>query len=115
MKMRETKPALAHSGAVGWRWWCWFLHGRRNRISGPGDQWERRTDAVGTILKHPRFEVVCRTTKWTGCVMSKKDREKDVASEPYPQVLGESNERGGPAGMIVRHGYIVTEWGDVIE
>ncbi|MEE8441050.1 MAG: hypothetical protein V3S41_04950 [Spirochaetia bacterium] len=23
-------------------------------------------------------------------------------------------ERGGPAGMIVRHGYIVAEWGDVM-
>jgi len=39
--------------------------------------------------------------------------EKDVAQEPYPLVLGETKERGGPAGMIVRRGYIVAEWGDV--
>jgi CubicO group peptidase (beta-lactamase class C family) len=39
--------------------------------------------------------------------------ENDVAREPYPQILGEAKERGGPAGMIVRHGYIAAEWGEV--
>ena len=39
--------------------------------------------------------------------------EKDVVSEPYPQVLGETKERGGPAGMILRYGYMVASWGDI--
>lgn len=39
--------------------------------------------------------------------------QKDVANEPYPAILGETRERGGPAGMIVRHGYVVAQWGDV--
>jgi CubicO group peptidase (beta-lactamase class C family) len=39
--------------------------------------------------------------------------EKDVAREPFPEILGETRERGGPAGVIVRHGYVLTRWGEV--
>jgi CubicO group peptidase (beta-lactamase class C family) len=39
--------------------------------------------------------------------------EKDVAREPFPGVLGEAKERGGPAGLILRHGYEVAQWGEV--
>jgi hypothetical protein len=39
--------------------------------------------------------------------------ERDVANEPYSQLLGETQDRGGPAGIIVRYGYVVAEWGDV--
>jgi CubicO group peptidase (beta-lactamase class C family) len=38
---------------------------------------------------------------------------KDVSGEPYPEILGEVRERGGPAGVIVRRGYRVAQWGDV--
>ena len=38
---------------------------------------------------------------------------KNTAKEPYPAILGAFKDRGGPAGMIVRHGYIAAEWGDV--
>ncbi len=33
--------------------------------------------------------------------------------EPYHQILGPTKKRGGPAGMIIKDGYIVAEWGDV--
>jgi CubicO group peptidase (beta-lactamase class C family) len=39
--------------------------------------------------------------------------QKDVAGEPFPEVLGETRGRGGPAGMIVRYGYQVARWGDI--
>jgi len=39
--------------------------------------------------------------------------QKDVASEPYPAILGETKERGGPAGMVVRNGYLIAQWGDI--
>jgi CubicO group peptidase (beta-lactamase class C family) len=39
--------------------------------------------------------------------------EKDVAREPFPGVLGEAKERGGPAGLVLRHGYEVAQWGDI--
>lgn len=36
----------------------------------------------------------------------------NTAREPYPAVIGPTRDRGGPSGLIVRHGYIVAEWGD---
>lgn len=35
------------------------------------------------------------------------------AFEPHSSPLGELRRRGGPAGMIIRDGYIVAEWGDL--
>ena len=38
---------------------------------------------------------------------------KNVASEPYPAVDGETRDRGPQGGMIIRHGYVVAEWGEL--
>jgi len=35
------------------------------------------------------------------------------ASEPYHEILGPTKKRGGPAGVIIKDGYIVAQWGDV--
>ena len=37
---------------------------------------------------------------------------RNTAREPYPDVLGPTTDRGGPAGVIIRRGYLVAEWGD---
>ena len=34
-------------------------------------------------------------------------------SEPYHEILGPTKKRGGPAGMILKNGYIVAQWGDI--
>jgi len=34
------------------------------------------------------------------------------AREPYHRILGPTKKRGGPAGMILRKGYLVASWGD---
>ncbi|TQV77277.1 serine hydrolase [Aliikangiella marina] len=38
---------------------------------------------------------------------------KGFAREPFHQILGPTKKRGGPAGMIVKNGYIVGQWGDL--
>jgi CubicO group peptidase (beta-lactamase class C family) len=38
---------------------------------------------------------------------------RNVANEPYPDIAGPVRDRGGPAGVVVRHGYLVAQWGDV--
>ncbi|RLD21363.1 MAG: serine hydrolase [Bacteroidetes bacterium] len=35
------------------------------------------------------------------------------AREPYHDVLGPTRKRGGPAGMIIKDGYVVAQWGDI--
>lgn len=38
---------------------------------------------------------------------------KGFSHEPYHELSGPVRERGGPAGMIVKDGYIVASWGDL--
>jgi CubicO group peptidase (beta-lactamase class C family) len=38
---------------------------------------------------------------------------KAFANEPYYKIIGPIKQRGGPAGIIVKNGYIVAQWGDV--
>lgn len=38
---------------------------------------------------------------------------KGFSSEPYHQIEGPTKERGGPAGMIIKNGYIAASWGDL--
>jgi len=33
--------------------------------------------------------------------------------EPYHSILGPTRKRGGPAGVIIKDGYVMTSWGDV--
>jgi CubicO group peptidase (beta-lactamase class C family) len=82
---------------------------------GAGEQWDKRApDAAGMdpdkLAAAVKF-AEAHEVNWLRDVRAQI--ESDVAKEPYPQVLGETKERGRPAGMIVRHGYIVAEWGDV--
>ncbi|MDT0690240.1 serine hydrolase [Salegentibacter sp. F188] len=37
---------------------------------------------------------------------------KGFQHEPYHEILGPVKRRGGPAGIILKDGYIVAEWGD---
>lgn len=38
---------------------------------------------------------------------------KAYANEPGYKILGPMKERGGPAGLIIKNGYIVAQWGDI--
>ena len=38
---------------------------------------------------------------------------KGFMREPYHEILGPTKRRGGPAGMILRNGYIIGKWGDI--
>ncbi|MEO1263594.1 MAG: serine hydrolase [Bacteroidota bacterium] len=37
---------------------------------------------------------------------------KGFEQEPFHQLLGPVKKRGGPAGMILKNGYVVAKWGD---
>lgn len=38
---------------------------------------------------------------------------KSYANEPYFEINGPTKDRGGPAGVIIKNGYIVSQWGDI--
>ncbi|TCK65091.1 CubicO group peptidase (beta-lactamase class C family) [Winogradskyella wandonensis] len=37
---------------------------------------------------------------------------KGFAREPFHEILGPTKKRGGPAGMILKDGYLIAKWGD---
>ena len=37
---------------------------------------------------------------------------KGFEKEPFHKILGPTKKRGGPAGMILKNGYVVAKWGD---
>lgn len=39
---------------------------------------------------------------------------KGFAHEPYHQIAGPTKERGGPAGIILKDGYKIATWGDIL-
>lgn len=38
---------------------------------------------------------------------------ESFSKEPYHELVGPTKKRGGPAGLILKNGYIVAQWGDV--
>ena len=38
---------------------------------------------------------------------------KGFEREPFHKILGPTKKRGGPAGLILKDGYIVAQWGDI--
>ncbi|SNR25203.1 CubicO group peptidase, beta-lactamase class C family [Maribacter sedimenticola] len=38
---------------------------------------------------------------------------KGFEREPFHQIMGPTKKRGGPAGLIIKDGYIVAQWGDI--
>jgi CubicO group peptidase (beta-lactamase class C family) len=38
---------------------------------------------------------------------------KAYANEPDYKIIGPMKQRGGPAGLVIKNGYIVAQWGDV--
>ena len=80
----------------------------------PGDGWARRAPrALGidpALLQQAVELAVANEIGWLRDMRAQVER--NVAAEPYPEVLGPVKDRGGPNGIILRHGYIVAEWGD---
>lgn len=38
---------------------------------------------------------------------------KGFAREPFHEILGPTKKRGGPAGIILKNGYVIAKWGDI--
>ena len=66
------------------------------------------------------------STRWIDSAISfamhnenKVDRDlriadlKAYANEPFYKIAGPVKQRGGPAGIIIKNGYIVGQWGDI--
>jgi CubicO group peptidase (beta-lactamase class C family) len=80
----------------------------------PGDAWERRTpEQVGMDPRRVRDAVAYAVENEA---RASRDLEanhyRTFGREPFGDAIGAFRERGDPAGIILRNGYIVAEWGD---
>ena len=81
---------------------------------GRGDDWERRTpDQVGMDRS-----LLARAIQFAkdNETQASRDLEQNhymsFGREPYGEGIGPFKERGPQMGIVVRHGYIVAEWGE---
>jgi CubicO group peptidase (beta-lactamase class C family) len=81
---------------------------------GPRDDWEKRSpEEVG--MDAALLEEAISFAK-----ASESENPRDLGeyltvrltSEPHSQIIGPVKERGDMTGIILRHGYIVAEWGE---
>ena len=84
-------------------------------VPGPGDAWETRTPeevgmdpagveaAVAYALAHETTQIPTDPGAYL------RDRFEGL---PHQEIVGPTKERGGVNGLILRHGYIVAEFGD---
>jgi CubicO group peptidase (beta-lactamase class C family) len=81
---------------------------------GPHDEWERRTPSqVG--LDPQRLDAAVAFAK-AHEIQEPRDLEQrhylTFAREPYGEAVGPFKTRGDMTGVILRHGYLVAEWGE---
>lgn len=79
------------------------------------DQWEKRTPqqaGMNELLLKSAIDFAIANEKKSPRDLS-LDHYQSFGREPFSEAIGPFKERGDPAGVIVRNGYIVAEWGDV--
>lgn len=81
---------------------------------GAGDDWARRRPAD---LGFDSVALAAATSFATASEIAwsmdmKTQLATNTAREPFPEIMGPFKDRGRQNGIILRHGYIVAEWGD---
>ncbi len=87
-----------------------------NYLPPAADSWLRCQPAslgLNAARLHHAVEFACQhESNW---LYDLSEQKAIAGSEPPPwnEILGPLKPRGGPAGLIIRHGQIVTSWGDI--
>jgi CubicO group peptidase (beta-lactamase class C family) len=86
----------------------------QGRYFPPRGEWEKRTAAqVGLNASGVDSAVAIALRSESTAPRDQLAMQRgSFGREPHGEGIGPFKPRGGPAGLIVRHGYIVAEWGD---
>ncbi|MGB2758879.1 MAG: serine hydrolase, partial [Maribacter stanieri] len=76
--------------------------------------WEQKSPKTFKIKDAPLQEAVAfaEANEYSGSRDLRIAIAKGFEREPFHQILGRTKKRGGPAGLIIKNGYIVAQWGD---
>ena len=83
---------------------------------GPGESWERREpERAGMdadLLAEAADFATAHETSWPRELSAALKESLNAGEGEYGTIIGPMQPRGGVNGVILRHGYIVHEWGD---
>jgi CubicO group peptidase (beta-lactamase class C family) len=81
---------------------------------GPGDQWEKRTPQQAGMDAVRLQEAIdfARANETSAPRDLERNHYLSFGREPYGEAVGPFKARGDVTGVIVRHGYLVAEWGE---
>lgn len=94
---------------------CAILLSAQQNYFPDKNTWEERTPQslglkVDSIQKAVDFALA---NEYSGSKDLRIAILKGFQKEPYHYIAGKTKKRGGPAGMILKNGYIVAKWGDI--
>ena len=79
-----------------------------------GADWETRSPESLGLDEAAIAEAVdfARANEYSGSRDLRRAILEGFEREPYHELLGPVKKRGGPAGLILKNGYVVASWGD---
>jgi CubicO group peptidase (beta-lactamase class C family) len=92
-----------------------FCTHARAQVYYPAATWETRSPASMGFDEVRLREAIAfaEANEYKGSRDLRIATLESFAREPYHVLAGPTKKRGGPAGIIIRKGYIVAQWGDV--
>ncbi len=77
--------------------------------------WEQKPPSVFKIDQTKLEEALqfAKDNEYSGAKDLRQAILKGFEREPYHTILGPTKKRGAPAGVIIKDGYIIAQWGDV--
>ncbi|MBN4083036.1 serine hydrolase [bacterium AH-315-A23] len=80
----------------------------------PNEEWKEKKPSVYKIDKDKLIEAVvfAQSNEYSGSKDLRIAILKGFEKEPFHEVLGPTKKRGGPAGMILKNGYVISKWGN---
>lgn len=76
--------------------------------------WEERTPTslgINDALINQAIDSII-SFEYSGPIDLRQAILKGFEREPYHKILGPTKRRGGPAGMVIKNGYVIAKWGD---
>ncbi len=77
-------------------------------------EWEEKTPQSEKINANKLTQAVdfAKANEYSGSKDLRIAILKGFEREPFHEILGPTKKRGGPAGMILKNGYVIAKWGD---
>ena len=91
-----------------------ILYGQEYYFPKQNESWQEITIAASGLEEDGLKEAIAfaEENEYSGSRDLRIAIVKGFEREPFHEILGPTKKRGGPAGMILKNGYLVASWGD---